>query len=187
MKSDTALLSMDLQIGTVAGHPSETLVPAAQRALAAARRHGLLVIHVQALVRDDYVEVSTRHRVYSAFIGTGRLAVSDPRSAPHPELLPFTGEPIVVKRRTSAFSGSDLEIVLRSQGITRVVLMGARTTGVVEATLREAADRDYDVVVLRDACADVDRELGEMVLDRICARYGDVVTVDEWIAGLDGA
>ena len=179
-----ALLVMDVQVGVVAGHPSTTLLPAVARATTAARAHGVLVVYVTAVFREGHPDVSPRHRVYSGMIATGRLAASDPGVAIHPDVEPVDGDVVVVKKRTSAFSGSDLEIVLRSQGVTTLVLTGVRTSGVVAATLREAADRDYDLVVLEDACADVEPDVHDILLHRIFPRYATVTTADEWVAGL---
>jgi nicotinamidase-related amidase len=60
----------------------------------------------------------------------------------HAALGPAPGEPVVVKKRVSAFCGSDLEVLLRSLGITDLVVTGIATSGVVLSTVREAADRD---------------------------------------------
>jgi len=43
--------------------------------------------------------------------------------------------------------------------VTRLVLTGIATSGVVLSTLREAADRDYELTVLADGCADADQEV----------------------------
>ncbi|MHB8263440.1 MAG: cysteine hydrolase family protein [Acidimicrobiales bacterium] len=59
----------------------------------------------------------------------------------------------------SAFVGSDLEVLLRSSGITHLALTGISTSGMVLSTLREAADRDYELTELSDACSDVDDEV----------------------------
>ena len=72
----------------------------------------------------------------------------------HPDLAPADGDVLVTKIRVSAFAGSDLEVVLRSRGITRLVLAGIATSGVILSTVREAADRDYRLTVLSDAVAD---------------------------------
>ncbi|WP_370466733.1 cysteine hydrolase family protein [Streptacidiphilus sp. PB12-B1b] len=48
----------------------------------------------------------------------------------------------------SAFTGSELEVVLRSPGAIRLVLAGISTSGVVLSTVREAADRGYRLTVL---------------------------------------
>ena len=58
---------------------------------------------------------------------------------------------VVVKRRVSAFTGSDLEVVLRARTSTTWCCPGIATSGVVLSTLREAADRDYRLTVLADA------------------------------------
>jgi nicotinamidase-related amidase len=65
----------------------------------------------------------------------------------------------VVKKRVSAFSGSDLEVLLRSLDVTHLVLTGIATSGVVLSTLREAADKDYRLTVLSDGCLDGDEEV----------------------------
>ena len=58
---------------------------------------------------------------------------------------------MVTKLRASAFTGSDLEIILRAQGINHLVLSGLVTSGVVLSTLLEAADKDYILYFEHDA------------------------------------
>jgi hypothetical protein len=57
-----------------------------------------------------------------------------------PRLAAAAGDLIVTKRRVSAFTGSDLEVVLRAAGTEHLVLTGIATSGVVLSTLRQAAD-----------------------------------------------
>ncbi len=180
----TALLVMDVQVSPVELHADGAYIGRVVQAIAAARRARIPVIYVQAQFRPGYPEVSAKSRVYSAIAAAGGLSEGDPGLPFHPDIAPGPEDIVVVKRRTSAFSGSDLEIVLRSLQIDTVVLTGLRTSGVVEATLREAVDRDYAVVTLSDGCADCDAELHTMLLERICARYGDVLTVGEWSAAI---
>lgn len=184
MSNDTALMVMDVQIGPVNGHADGAYIERLSRAIDAARGANIHVIYVKAEFRPGYPEVSPRSRVYSALSADGMLAPGDPGLPFHPAIAPDDNDIVVVKRRTSAFSGSDLEVLLRSLEIRTLVLTGVRTSGVVEATLRGAVDRDYSVVVLSDGCADVDEELHQVLLDKICARYGDVLTVEEWCAGI---
>ena len=94
---------------------------------------------------------------------------------------------MVVKKRVSAFAGSDLDVVLRSLGVTHLVLCGIATSGVVLSTLRQAADLDFALTVLRDGCADRDPEVHRVLLEKVFPRQADVVTTDEWLRGLAGA
>ena len=55
----------------------------------------------------------------------------------HPGIAPQEGDIVVTKRRVSAFTGSDLEVILRAQAIQHIVLKGIATSGVVLSTLRE--------------------------------------------------
>ena len=65
---------------------------------------------------------------------------------------------VVTKRRVSAFSGSDLDMVLRAGAIDALVLSGIATSGCVLSTLRQAADLDFSLIVLSDGCIDSDHE-----------------------------
>ena len=95
------------------------------------------------------------------------MSVDDPATQVHPAVAPAPEDVVVVKKRVSAFTGSDLEVVLRSLGVTSLVLTGISTSGVVLSTLRQAADLDFGLTVLADACADTDPEV-----HRVLARQG---------------
>jgi nicotinamidase-related amidase len=72
----------------------------------------------------------------------------------HPSVPARAEDAVVVKKRVGAFSGSDLEVLLRSLNAIHLVLVGMATSGVVLSTLREAADKDYRLTVLSDGCLD---------------------------------
>src|SRR5205807_799642 len=93
-----------------------------------------------------------------------------PGSEIHDELRTLASEPVVVKRRTSAFFGTDLESLLAARSITRLVLMGVVSGGVVISTVRWAADRDYELVVVADACGDPDAEVHRVLMEKLIPR-----------------
>jgi nicotinamidase-related amidase len=105
-------------------------------------------------------------------------------TAIHPAVAPQPGDVVVTKRRVSAFAGSDLDVVLRAGGIDALALCGIATSGVVLSTLRQAADMDFELTVLRDACADRDPEVHSVLLDKVFPRQAEVVDVATWAAGL---
>ena len=87
----------------------------------------------------------------------------------------------------SAFFGTSLDELLRDAGCDTVVVAGASTSGCVRATAVDALQYGYRVLVPREAVADraVDAHNGSL-LD-IDAKYGDVISIDEAIAAVDGA
>ncbi len=96
------------------------------------------------------------------------------------DLAPWADDLIVVKRRISAFTGSDLDVVLRALNIGHLVLAGISTSGVVLSTVREAADKDFQLTVLTDCCADRDDEVHRVLITKIFPRQTDVLTIEEW-------
>ena len=74
------------------------------------------------------------------------------------ELKPEPGEIVVRKHRSSAFWGTDLDLLLRSNGIKTVVISGCTTEGCVESTARDAMFNDFYVVIAVDCVASDDRE-----------------------------
>jgi nicotinamidase-related amidase len=99
-------------------------------------------------------------------------------------VAPMPGEMVVTKRRVSAFAGSDLEVILRGHRIEHLVLTGIATSGVVLSTIREAADKDYRLSVLSDACADRDSEVHSVLMNKVFSRQAEVMTTAQWVAGL---
>ena len=124
-----ALLVMDVQVGIVSrvAQIGDILTPVSA-AIAAARAATIPVIYVTVAFRPGYPEISPRNKSFSAF--TQRQS---PQSAMeiHPAIAPQPTDIVVTKRRVSAFSGSDLEMVLRAQDISHLVLCGISTSGVV--------------------------------------------------------
>ncbi len=102
----------------------------------------------------------------------------------HPAVAPQAADVVVTKRRVSAFSGSDLEMLLRSADVDHLVLTGIATSGVVLSTLRQAADLDFQLTVLSDACADADPEVHRVLMEKIFPAQAEVLSVAEWIAKL---
>lgn len=96
---------------------------------------------------------------------------------PMPGFEPQPGEVVVRKHRYSAFVDTRLETVLRANGIRTVVLLGVTTNGCVESTARDAAMRDFYVVVARDCVATKDshKPLHDGALRSLEAYFGQVV------------
>jgi len=174
--SDTALLVMDVQERIVERYGDEGLVERIAAAAETARERGILVVYVKVDFRPGYPEVSRRNKSFARLAGNGFAA----GTAIHEGVAPEEGDVVVTKRRVSAFSGSDLELILRARDIHRLVLTGIATSGVVLSTLRQAADLDYELVVLRDCCTDGDADVHELLLEQVFPRQADVVDLGTW-------
>jgi nicotinamidase-related amidase len=184
----SALLVMDVQVGIVARFADDpAIVERLRRAIDAAHAASVRVIYVVVGFRDDYAEVSPNNRSFSAIAQTRAFADTDTSRDVHPGIAPQPGDIVVIKKRVSAFAGSDLDMVLRAQQIDHLVLSGISTSGVVLSTIRQAADLDFRLTVLSDGCADGDAEVHRVLTEKVFARQGDVVTIDEWIASLPAA
>src|ERR1700730_11112747 len=95
------------------------------------------------------------------------------------EIKPLPDEAIVTKHRYGAFEGSDLDLVLRSQGIRTVVMTGVATNVCVETTARQAFLRDYYVVFTSDCTATYGQGEHDATLHNIDAFFGQVVPAAE--------
>ncbi|HET7580479.1 MAG TPA: isochorismatase family cysteine hydrolase [Bacillales bacterium] len=183
----SALLVMDVQNGIVPrfAENEEVLAPF-QSAVEAARNKGIPVIFVRVAFRDGYPEVSANNESFSAIADHGGMTRTEDSTQIHDSVKPRSDEPVVTKLRVSAFTGSDLEVILRGQQIDNLILAGIATSGVVLSTLRQAADKDYGLTVLSDACLDADAEVHRVLTEKVFPRQADVTTVDEWADTLNG-
>jgi nicotinamidase-related amidase len=180
---------MDLQVAVVERFAEEApppLLAAVDRAATAARANGIPVVYVRVAFRPGAPEVDRNNRMFGALADSSAYVRDTPATQIHPSVAPQPGDVVVDKKRVSAFAGSDLDMIMRAQGVRMLVLAGIATSGVVLSTLRQAADLDYGLTVLRDGCADADEEVHRVLLDKVFPRQADVVGVDEWIAGIGG-
>src|ERR1700729_217186 len=122
---NTALLVMDVQAGIVGTLPNATdVLPKIAQAIASARENKIPVIFVTVGSRQGAPEVSMNNKGVAAAKERFAAANMDEFTKVPPDLAPQDGELTVMKRRLSAFSGSDLELVLRALGIQHMVLTG---------------------------------------------------------------
>lgn len=176
----TALLIMDLQ-PVIIDHTKdnrEAFLANTQKVLDHARSKGIPVIFVVVGFRPNYPEAPVEsNKVF------GHLRERNPSVMvnPEPVIKMQENDLLVVKKRVSAFAGSDLEVLLRSQGITHVVLGGIMTSGVVLSTVREAADKDYKITVLSDLCADPHPEVHQLLIEKVFPWQAEVATSEEWM------
>jgi nicotinamidase-related amidase len=184
----SALLIMDIQNVTVAllGEDAEAYLATLNRVAESARAARIPVIYVRIGFREGAPEMSPRNRL-SERVGSDAFYESNPETEIHQAVAPRDEDIIVTKRRVSAFSGSDLDVVLRSLQVDLLVLTGIATSGVVLSTLRQAADLDFRLTVLSDGCADSDPETHRVLTEKVFPRQASVVTATEWIESLDSA
>ena len=181
----TALLIMDIQpaIMQMMGEHAAPLAETLKKAISAARAAGIPVIYVVVGFRKGFPEIGSGTAAsFAAVAKSGMTGLEEPTV--DPSVAPEAGEMVVTKRRVSAFAGSDLEVILRGHRIEHLVLTGIATSGVVLSTVREAADKDYRLSVLSDACADRDDDVHSILTTKVFPRQAEVLTTAEWVAGL---
>jgi nicotinamidase-related amidase len=180
--SKTALLVMDIQPGILAslGNNTDEYLGKIQTAITTARGADMPVIFVVVRFREGAPEISPRNKMFERIKSDHGQEFFETAALAQPAIKVEAHDFLVVKRRVSAFSGSDLEVILRALAVDSLVLCGIATSGVVLSTVREAADKDYTLTVLADACFDQSQDVHEILLSKIFPRQATVVTVQEW-------
>lgn len=194
----TALLVVDMQYFdahreygmALMASPGETdeyfeqvdeIVPRIRRLQDCARAHRVPVVHTRLCSHaSDGSDMCRSHRLRGWSYRAGSIEAEF-----LPEVAPIDGEPIVEKTTSGAFGSGDLEPTLRRLGIERLVVCGVDTRYCVETTVRDASDRNFEVVLVGDACASKSRDQhaqGLAVLDR---SYCTVWPTDRVISELE--
>lgn len=170
------------------------VVTAARAALETARAADVPIVHVATHSRRPSPWGFTDHRSPFLTYQTGKVipGMGKPRQSGRnvegsvyaeilPDLAPQRDEPVVVKRRYSAFHGTDLEIVLRGLSAETLFICGVNTNNCVLATVYDAFSRDFRAVVLSDACGSMNgEEYHRFALMEIEAALGFTMTSEEF-------
>jgi nicotinamidase-related amidase len=189
----SALLLQDLQNELIKGNrpvvplSGAALIANCQKLLTKARAVGIPVIHVRVARRPDLKDAPRPPLgTPPGPSGGPSLIEGSEGAAIVAELTPRPEDVVVTKHTTSPFHTTDLGVYLRRFGISTLLLTGYSTTGVVEGSLRDARDQDYDCVVVRDCCAAATVQEHDTCMDIIFPRMAWVASVDEVINAIRG-
>ena len=142
-----------------------------RRAVDKARAAGLPIGFVRVGFSPDYRECPPNSPIFSGARKNGIFKLGTWGTEVHPDLGQQPGDFDIVKHRVSPFYSTSLEAILRAHGIRRIYSSGISTNAVVQATVREGHDRDYEMVVLEDACCGLSSDEHESAikgLQRFC-------------------
>jgi nicotinamidase-related amidase len=186
-RARTLLLLIDLQRafcdgdGSMAmqGRNVAPLHAAARRCQALAtlaRARHVPVVWTRMVLRKDYGNggMVTRLRPNLARVGALRAGTTDVELSKEVHAEPE--DAIVDKPRYSAVYATALEAHLRARAIERVIVGGVTTSMCIESSVRDLSQRDYEMVVVKDACGDFDASRHEASLSAMEFGFARLMT-----------
>jgi ureidoacrylate peracid hydrolase len=191
--SKTRLLVVDCQNdfladgGWFANHKGHDLdgmrgaVERADRLIGLARAAGVRPIFIQAIYDRKWLSkpMLERHELVGLDI---KHCEEGTWGADFCIVSPEPGDDVVVKHRYSAFVGTELDTLLRTQGVENLVFVGVTTNVCVESTARDGYMRDYHIVVVDDCTASYKEESHQATLSNIRRAFGRVVSSEEIVS-----
>lgn len=164
------------------------------------RRAGVLVLYTSHMHRADGSDMGRMAESFSYLVDSDRRPITMIEGTRGVEvvdaLAPAPGEIVIRKSRYSAFYNTDLETVLRTKGITTLIIGGVATNFCCESTARDATFRDYRVIFLSDGNAALElpdhgwgsighEEVQRVVLSTLAAGFCEVASVNDVIARIE--
>lgn len=189
--SRTALVNVDMQNAFVEGTPLSApnggrLLEPVNRLAAACRAAGIKVIHTLHVTRADGSNLGTMGELIEP-VRAGYIKEGSETAKLHPGVHLEKSDILLYKPRYGSFTGTDLDLVLRSNGIDTIIVTGICTNICCETTAREAAMRDYHVFFASDGTetfpignVSVD-EIKRATLTTLGLAFAKIASIDELI------
>jgi nicotinamidase-related amidase len=150
------------------------------KAIYHAREQAILPVFIKVGFSSGYPELPRESPVFTKAKDNNALQFATWGTEFHPELAYQQNDIIVHKSRVSPFYATSLEAILRANAIKQLVLCGVSTDMAINLTARESHDRDYQTIVLADACASAQQEWHDMSLT-LLARIARVQNCADWL------
>lgn len=165
----TALIVIDVQNFYWEKESHEEYIKTMQELIATARKRGLFLIYVKHVWGDH---------------------PDDPRFDIRSDIAPAGQEPVVVKRTPGSFYQTELEELLKSNGIENVIITGMKTNHCCDTTTREASARGYKTIIISDCVRTFDivgidgrvitRETVQYVTLSVLRGFAECITFEEF-------
>jgi len=192
--SCTALLAVHMQGDIVtaegalgasfAGQVAERdIIGKVGRLLDAARACGATTVYTRVAWQPGYPDLVANCPLLAMVSQTRSLVEGSANAQIVPQLAPRNGDVVVTHQRVGAFSGSQLDVLLRSRGIDAVLLAGVSTNVSVESTARQATDLGYRTVLVEDACSSTEMVAHQATVASM-RLLGEVTTTDAVVEAL---
>ena len=190
-----ALVNVDMQVAFVEGTPlsaprGRDLVDVLNPLIKACRQAGLMVIHTRHVTRQDGSNLGSMGDLIDA-VRDGYIMEGSSTVELHPDVDVQSTDIVLDKPRYGAFTGTDLDNILRGNGIDSIIISGICTNICCETTAREAGMRDYRVFFMEDGTetfpiGDVTaEEIRRVVNATVGAAFANVLSVSEMINRLN--
>jgi nicotinamidase-related amidase len=147
-------------------------LPGVRRLLDAARRGGTLVVHAHEVHRPGLADEEWTKLPLHCLEGSLDAELV-------PGFEPADGEIDIRKRRYSAFFATDLALLLREQGIRRVVVAGVKTNVCIRATIQDAFAHGFEPILVRGAVGSNRPHLHDAAVEDVERYLGRVVELAE--------
>lgn len=202
-RSRTAVVSIDMHEGHLSDSPDcpcpaprgVPLVEPIDRFHDAARSLGVRIVHVRTGLRpsgaDDVRGIPSAWRLgFSEFVGgipnVDQHGIEGSQWTRFRTRVEPEDETVTSKKRLSAFYPSDLDFLLRQQGITTIVLTGMMTDCCVLSTAFEASNMNYRVITVNDLVAGTNDELEDAALKIMSLNTGLVMDAADLLEAWSG-
>jgi nicotinamidase-related amidase len=152
-----------------------------------ARKRKMLIIYVNGAHRPDYPEVPAQSApLFTRLMAVGGLIRGTWGAEVITQLKPLEGEIVVYNYSSSSFCYTELDMILRSKGITDLVLTGLATNWAVESTARDGANIGYFIHTLSDCCLGMNDDMHHWTLTNILPMLGSVLDSKAFIKAVEG-
>jgi len=193
--SETAILLIEFQKefcsedGILYGIVKDQLkdvIPRTAKLVEEARKKGCLIVHIPISFSEDYKELGNPTGILKAVVDSGAFKKGSKGVEWVDELKPAPEDIVVEGKKTiGAFASTNLDFILRSRGIKNVAVTGFITNFCVESTVREAYDRGYNVIVIKDCTVARSEDEQKFAEERIFPAFGEVLTHEEFLNKLE--
>jgi maleamate amidohydrolase len=162
---------------------AEQVLPGIRRLLEAARRGGRVVVHAHEVHRRSLIDLERTKLPEHCLEGTLDVEFA-------PGFEPAENEVDLVKRRYSAFFGTELALLLNEQGIRRITIAGVKTNVCIRATVQDAFANGFEPILVHGTVGSNRPHLHEASLEDVERYFGRLIALDEaesLLAGDKGA